>query len=314
MARFKKNNRKAAMPKRRPRGKKAIVRKALAKSWKKSVAKVVKSTISKMVETKEYDVNFVMNPKIIQSSASGIGTYNTTLDNNNLRDLSPSNISTSWETYNISVGDGSNQRTGQKIRVKSAKLNLLVRATPYEQATSATGVKNTYPAPFILKLFFFKDKKYPQFGSSGNIYRDNFLQYGNVAYPFSGALVDTQMKMDPAEYQYIGSRTLKIGNQRYDSGATLLANQTLHFNNYVNNDFKLIRNISVDLTKDFGKNLIWDDGNEGVTNKHVFVLAQVCPVDENINYQNTPPTYTMRDDTERLCEVLGHLQIKYTDM
>lgn len=313
---IKRSYRKTKKPLTLKAGKKKIVKKAMDKAWANSVKAVVKKTLSRMAEVKEYNHNFYMYPKIIQSSASGLGTYNTTLTTDNLLDLSPSSISSgsNWSLYDIYTGVESEQRTGQKIRVKSAKLNLIIRSNPYEQANSGTAPKNTYPCPFVLKLFLFKDRKYPVFGSGGNLYRDNFLQYGSAAFPFSGTMIDTQMKMDPAEYQYCGSRTYKIGNSRYDGGATLLANQTTHFNHYSNNDFKYVQQANIDLTKDFGKVLVWDDGDEGVTNKHLFMLIQVVPMDENLNYQNTPPTWTLRNDEERLCEVHGHISIKYTDL
>lgn len=223
------------------------------KSFKKRVMKV----LSRRVET-----------KTSQSAQQDIGLYypnqGATYDSTNTIRVSP--VATGTGAVVIAQGTGQGNRIGNKITLKSYKLNLTFQPKPYD------AIYNPSPAPMQVKVVLFYDRQ-NMAGINANagtlvnpIPRSNFFQFGNSATNITGNLTDMIAPFNKDRYTILASKTFKLGYAVYDGSGFSTAAQA-----FSNNDFKLVQMMKWDVTKYLPKTVVYPDGSDTPTSRGLWM-------------------------------------------
>lgn len=252
-----------------------------------AVKNVVKKVLNSVAETKEQVWAWSIQPTCLQTGTSTLsGNYMV---------LNPSNAT--HGAYTILRGDDPGEMTGDRIRVKSAKLQYVITPNDFNATT------NVQPRPFYLRAYIYKYKKQPQndpqvVNVCGNVATSNFFELGTTEIGFTGTLEDMNLKMNKQSYTYYTSKTWKIGQSTPQAGT----NNTIGNYQFANNDFKLSAFGTWDVTKYLPKNLNRDDG--GVwQDDYIVCMFQILSA--------TGAGYTTNQSP---CRVRMNIILEYTDM
>lgn len=235
---------------------KRVAKKAIRKYKRKGVIKIVKKVLDREAETKIVIDSFTFNPTSLQSGTNSLaGNYWV---------LNPSNATFG---YTIARGTANNQMEGNKIRLKSCSLKVVIYPTPYNATT------NPFTTPMLLRAYVFRSKNLPHADLSANDFNNNgnFFENGSSYVGFSGNVMDMNRRINKENYVYLGHRTFKLGNAIPSTSATTTANYSTS-----NNDFRLSYNFTWYITKYLPKVQNMNDSNVW-QNPYVFILWQPVP-------------------------------------
>jgi len=215
---------------------------------KSTFAKRVKSVLYKESESKA--VQFFQDNVPLSDYATGayLGSPNSML----MSPLTPDSFITP-----IALGNASNQRIGNKIRLSKVTLRGMLNPRTYQTANSSESPSNNAPEPFLVKMWigYQKDSAYNEIDAA----LPNFFQEGNTSAAPTGTLMDTFRRINTDKYVIVATRTFKVGPQQI----TLTQNATVSANNqnYSNNEFKFCQMFSFDVTKYCPKIIKYNDTN-----------------------------------------------------
>lgn len=241
-------------------GKKAIVRKALKKSWKRSVAKVAKKVINQMAENKVATYSFSAQPFCLQSTTTSLaGNYYV---------VSPSTTA----YYTITQGTGNTNRVGNSISTKRLMVNLAICPRSYNATTNNTMI------PSEVLVYFYKVKGYTNaFQSATDI--QNFYENGSTTTGPLGYLMDINAKLNKDAYTYLTHKRYKVGRSVVGSTTNLTA---ANYNSATNNDFKWNVVDKISLTRFCPKTLTFSDNTVSPSQPYIHMLIQVIAADGTI--------------------------------
>jgi len=184
----------------------------------------------------------------------------------------------------LTIQQGSTQgsRTGNKIRIKRAKLNIILFPQPYDVSG------NPSPRPQYVKMWFVRPKAQ---ANTTTLTINNFFQNGGSASAFSGLLNDLVSQVNSQQYTLLGSKVFKLGNSVISSpGVT--ASQL-----FSNNDFPLSVIRTIDITKYLYKEYLFNDSDNTAVNDMTVMFVEGINADgttvangtwsSNINFRVT---------------------------
>jgi len=188
----------------------------------------------------------------------------------------------------IPLGNRSNQRIGNDIRIKKVMLKM-------NFIGEGVSADNPIPKPQILKLYFGYSK--PEVGRSRQslpVTADAFFKFGGAGLTPSGDVGDLNRDINTDLYTIVKkSRNMKLGNSAYYQSNT-------NVQDWNNNDFSMFKTYSADLTKFYIKNQKFYALDSGSTNRGLFMYVTCVPCD------GTTSTNFTTTCTYELC-------ISYTD-
>jgi len=165
---------------RRPRGKRAIVRKALRTHWKKSVAKVAKRVIERTLETKQQLNSLEVTPgNKLQSDL--------TMVNRNVFCLTPNPAS-----YTIAQGAGEAQRVGNVITIKKMTAKIMIYPRLYSQTSNPSDSARPTHVTFWCVT---PKNKYLSPEAMANLFKTTFYNNGNSS-AITGYVFTVELRME----------------------------------------------------------------------------------------------------------------------
>lgn len=271
---------------RRPRTRGAIIRTALGKSWKKSVAKVCKRVISKQAEVKEQTWTTTTTPgNTLQSPSTMVGK--------NVFPLSPF---TAFLTVN--QGNGQSNRVGNVIQLKSLTGKIVLYPKPYDIANNPSDSNR----PAIVTFWCVTPKqKYFTPTDMASAFDTTFFDNGNSSQGYTSSLLDLVLPFNEDKFSLHFKRSYKLGH----SGPTDNGVPTDAINEYwSNNDYKMNHIINFNFTKFMPKRITFDDTTSDATCRTVYLIVGIAKADGTA-YSGS--SYYPVD-------MYMNLNLKYTDM
>ena len=252
------------------------VRKFVRKSAmpRKSIAKVVKSTILKMAEVKQSNSSFGMD--LVPYANAG---WNNT--------VIPCTPYTGYNEITQDAGQGS--RIGNVITVKKLWLSGILFPKPYSVST------NVKPMPLEVKFIFYRLKSSPVSLTSG---LEGIFQQGGVDDDIQGHLTDIVMPFNKDKYTILKTKTFKLGFSTYGGSGGAVISQY-----YANNDFKYNQKFNIDLTKICPKKIFYNDNTPNPSSNIVQLAMIYALADGTTSITSQVPASTWLS-----------LNISYTDM
>lgn len=305
---LRKNLKKSFKPRRS--SKKRIVRKALGKSWKKSVSRVVKKVISRQAEVKSFEYEASLSPCTIYGNAlagntnpSSGGSY-TNFYGYNVIPLHPAST-----FIDIQQGTAANQRSGNQLSIKSAKMRLVLLPRPYAQSSNPSDSNRPTNVTFMLVS--------PRLSSAApatmcDIFGQSMFQKVGSGTPgvstsigYTSTLFDTVRSLNKDVITVHWTRTYKIGHDSYNNN---LATDD-GFEYWANNDYKMNKIISFNFTKHIPKNIRYND-NTGAAQCRTLYLLVLLAKPDGTSYTALPsPQFGPQP-----IDMWYKYQINYTDM
>lgn len=239
---------------------KRVYRKRTTKRTKPitKVAKVVKSYVKK--EIARQAENKVIN---IQQ-AREFGSY---LDSNTMNVFPMTPYPTLFPAPTL--GTASNNRIGNQIRTRKVMLNYVLRPTVYSVAN------NPNPVPVHVQMYLGYVKQ-----SSGVIPTSSefnfFYNNGSSSFAPSATLADLISQENKDRFTILKKWTHRVAFANYAGSGGQLAWQT-----NANNDFKSSIVKKLDITKMYPKILKFDDANQAVQGRGLFLFYQAISANGN---------------------------------
>lgn len=259
--------------------KKSVVKKALAKAKRQSIAKVVRNVLSKNVEIKcitdPTTFNAVTN--ITASTTSLAGNYQV---------VSPSN--STWG-YWIPEGTANAARIGNRVKTKKMVFDYVVQPLPFNATT------NPVVYPFYVRFYVFRNKMTPTQDPTATQITTKFFENGAGTTGLTGSVMDLNRKLCKDNFTYLTHWDHKIGFAANNQNGNNI------FQHNASNDFKMFANGSKDLTKYIAKEIVFDDAGN-VNTAQTIVLWQIL--------STGPSTYSL---TNYPCYVSTNVNYFYTD-
>lgn len=251
------------------------------KSAKKaSIKRVVKRVLATQAEVKTY-ANMYTIRNLYTSTSSSLN-----FDFNNIGTCA-------WGAGGVvlSQGTGQGARVGNSVRLKKMTFKGSIHPTGYNSTTNPT------PAPVACRMILFRQKDSPA-SQPAIVANNDIFQYGNTTQGLQDDLVDLWLSTNKDKYTIVGDRKFKIGYAT-SNGTGGAANQSY----YANNDFKMLYNFSIDVTKHLPKITKFNDANSTPTTPNLYYAVW----------------YTAPDGTgipaNRICAQMQYVvEAKYTDM
>ncbi len=183
-------------------------------------------------------------------SPYGIGNQNGSINSLTRLPLTPQNYTNTPATLlQIPQGTGSDDRIGNKIRMISGKLRIMINPTAQDSTF------NVNPIPYIVTVFVGYDKTQAHGIPLSNF--PDFYMVGDLAVPPQGNLLDTFRKVNTSRYVICYKRTVKIG---YSEAAGFGQNAAAQY--FANNDFSFSKKITIDFTKRMLKDVKFTDSSD----------------------------------------------------
>jgi len=234
----------------------------------------VKSIVNRLSETK--DISRAAGFDIVNYTGTGWSTIN----------LFP--ISPYGGFQQINQGSGQADRIGNKIRVVSGNIKMMIWAKPYNGSFNAT------PQPCNVIIWIYSVKN--------NTVRPNnmtdFFQSGNVDADPTGSLLDICRSVNKDKFVLHKRVVKKIGFAQNDGTGQVVASQY-----YSNNDFHLNAQVNIDTTKYLPKTIEWNDTTTDPSSRLLMFAIEVVWSDGTVMPTNYIPTACYFENT-----------IKYKDM
>lgn len=214
---------------------------------KMTVQQMVKKAVVKMAEPKSYQ--FTINTTILPYTGTGWAAVG-------LRPITPYSSGA-----NIVGGTGQADRIGNKIRTKKVTLSMCMSSLP------SNAVTNPSPQPNYITIWIFGLRE------SNALPNDlsGFFQNGNTVSDPQGTLADEVKTINTDKYIVYKKIVKKLGYSSYDTTGAAPTYQ-----NFDNNDFSILHNVKMDLTKYCPTNVTWSD-SANPTSKAVFIAIQAVP-------------------------------------
>jgi len=244
---------------------------------KPSIKALVKAEVHKNIENKILNYTFPKTNMLIYTN----GSWST----GQLFPLSP------YASFaNAVQGTAQNQRIGNEINIRSAKIKLLFNVNPYDLTT------NLITGPLLIKIITFYDKLEPVLLTTN---MDGLYQNGSsVSNPDVGSNIDVLKAYNRDRYVIKATKILKLGNAIYNTGAGGL--QTYQFHS--NNDFPLFQTYTLDYTKHLAKHVKYNDNAVSPTTRGLFMGLFVMNADGSALAGSQSP-----------CNFRGFIDIEYED-
>lgn len=204
-------------------------------------------------------------------SPYGIGNQNASINSLTRLPLTPQNYSNTPATLlQIPQGVGSDDRVGNKIRMITGKLRIMMNPTPQDTTY------NLNPIPYIVTVFVGYDKTQAH-GIPLSSFPD-FYMVGDLAVPPQGNILDTFRKVNTSRYVICYKRTAKIG---YSSAPANGQNPAAQYFN--NNDFSFSKKMTIDFSKRMLKNVKFTDSSDTVPcGRQLWAWFMIVPADGTV--------------------------------
>lgn len=248
---------------RRPRGRRAVIRRALAKSWKRSVAKVCKRVISRQVEVKSAQLITAVSPK-------NFLVTNTDYVGNNVFCITPTS-----GFISILQGDGQSDRTGNQIRTKSCKAKIVLYPKPYDS------VVNNNPKPTIVTFWCVSPKSgYMSPATMADTFDVSMWQSGSSFTGYQSQLYDMTIPINKDVLTVHFVRSYKLGHAS-NYGTTAIQSNASNSTNaqYSTNEYKLNHIINFDFTRFLPKTIKFNDNSALSNAKTVYLIVGIANAD-----------------------------------
>lgn len=141
--------------------------------------------------------------------------------------------------FPLSIGDTTDNRIGNRIRVKSARLRL--RLMPHEYDNSGA-VQNLLPKPMNIRLIIAHSKATP----TALVVSSTFFRLGSGTVTPADAMQDTILEVNKDIYVVSFDRTVKLGNSAVDIPASASYDNN---QDYQANDYNLNQSLDIDITR-----------------------------------------------------------------
>lgn len=244
----------------------------------KSVTKIVKNVMAKNMEVKTLDYAWAPNTLL--------GVYGGTLfSTNGCFTLSPS-----ASYLNCVQGVASNNRIGNHIKIKSAKMSLMFTPHPYDLTFNPT------PSPLVITVVLFYQIEAPHDLTTT---LSGFFQNGSSSDnpSLTGVLYDTMKPINKDRYRVFYRKSFKLGHAAYGGTGVNAAAQS-----YTNNDFKYSQKCIIDYTKYLVKSVKYDDTTVDPKTRIVQCSILISSAGGKV-----------LSNTERAVYMNGCMSIRYTD-
>lgn len=250
---------------RRPKGKRAVIRKALRTHWKKSVAKVAKRVMERAIETKSQLNSLEVTP------GNRLQT-DLTMVNRNVFVLTPNPAS-----YTIQQSVGESGRVGNVITVKKMTAKIII----YPRLYSAASNPSDSARPTHVTFWCVSPKnKYLSPESMANLFKTQFFNNGNSSQGYQSQLYDNLLPINTDVVTCHFKRTYKLARSNYvDQTATAAIAPFPDAAQYANNDFKMSHIINFDFTKFMPKRIPFNDNSDIPFCKTLYLLVGVAKAD-----------------------------------
>lgn len=247
--------------------KKTVARKTAVKQSTKVTrpfAIKVKKVIHRMSENKFWQAPVVQNTVI---PAAITGSTSLTSVNPYCINLLPQ----------LAQGTGNSNRIGNRVRLVKNVVKGYVNLLPYNATL------NSYRCPVAVKLYVFSVKSFTNFiGEMGLQNWQQFFRLNNADTGFYGTMLDMVQSINTELYTLHATRTFELSSQPFlvGGGGSNAG--------YGNPSGKWSIPFAFNLIK-YVKDLKYDDNTSlRVTNKSLFLAAQVCYADGGTNSYVTP--------------------------
>lgn len=268
---------------RRPRRKIIRRKRNLAKKGKtsRSFARKVKNIIHRMTENKFWQAPVVQNQVV---SAAITGSTSLTSVQPYCVNLLPQ----------LAQGTGNSNRIGNRVRLVKNVVKGYVNLLPYNATL------NSYRCPVAVKLYVFSVKSFTNFiGEMGYQNWQQFFRLNNSDVGFYGTMLDMLQSVNTELYTLHATRTFQLSSQPFlvGGGGSNAG--------YGNPSGKWSMPFRFNLIK-YAKDLKYDDNTSlRVTNKSLFLAAQVCYADGGTNSYVNP---------DQLVEIHHIQECEYEDL
>lgn len=218
-----------------------------------SVKKIVKREIARNAENK--------SSQYYNFSAPMASIPTTSFDSENVYPLGPFGSDSNSILQGVSQG----QRIGNRIKTKKLMFRGNFVVAPYDAAD------NTAPQPVNLKMWIFYDKRSPTSVPTPKA-AANFFQNGGTSRGFANDLTDMWAPVNTDVYRVLATRQFKLGNSTYEGnpgGSSAQPGQQF----YANNDYKYNASFSIDLTKHYPKDVVFNDNTSSPSTRGLFFMV-----------------------------------------
>jgi len=226
---------------------------------KQSMVKLIKKVLQKTAETKLASQEMVIAFGNIQQSPVL-----------NVRTLSPSSA-----YMPIINGTSQDERIGNRIQTKRVTLRYILHPLKYN------ATNNTQPCPMDVIMWIGKLKRSIDSPTAANF--TNFLQFGSVSVAPIGDLSDINSIINRDYFDVTKKIIHKVGTSGY-AGTPVAAYQ-----NWVNNDYKYNVIRTINLTKHFAKNYIFNDADNDPQNSRTYIWFEAVRADGDTNASTQIP-------------------------
>jgi hypothetical protein len=208
-----------------------------------SLDRHIRNVVSGMAETKRIQFSQIANVYGYNAAAQGLCCFQLTPTSGML---------------DITQGTGEGQRVGDRVRVVKATLNMVLVANPLDATYNTSG----HPQDVRMMILYNKQSKVlsPPAGS--------LFDNGNASAAPTSNLLDM---VNFINTEYVGVQKdvhFKIGAQTFP-----------HPNQIDNNDYKLNVIRSFDITKQYPKELTWNDTSTVIMEQSKWLTFLVAPAD-----------------------------------
>lgn len=193
---------------------------------------------------------------------SGVNPASTAFPENNIVPLIPQyrNIvagSAACWMPNILQGTGQSGRIGNKIVFKGMKINIQILPNAYNASI------NPFPTPGILRCFIISNKYRPTEPLDAT-FLDDLFQDGNATAKPIGSIQDAYTEFNRDKYMVLRDYKFKVGNNFEGNFAD--AGTLARYQQFSNNDFKLVNSKTFKLRKGIKKVHVFNDNASGTPN------------------------------------------------
>lgn len=232
---------------------------------RKSIAKIVKSIISRQAENKSW-FDYGSNESIVTAAL-------TTFSSKNL-------------IPQLAQGTGKSGRVGNEIRIKSGFIRGHVNIKPYN-ATS-----NPNPCPVYVKMWIISCKDINTHVLSNTNIANDFFDIVNSSTGPQASMIDMDFTVNKDAWTVYATKTVRLGSTYSFSPSPVSTGS--YFDNSP---------MSVPFSFNFGKNLKtikYDDNVTTPTNRNMFIIFQCVTAEGGTNggYVSAEYHYTTRVDYE----------------
>ena len=218
--------------------------------------KAMKQYVSKAIH------NQIENKNAYYGTNIPLGAYGSVIAN-----MNPFSIGPYPSQMGMPIGTGVGNRIGNRISIRKMVLNYIIYPAQYSLAQNAS------PKPQEVRMFIGWRKAEPTVQPTAF---GDFFQLGSSSQAPSGDLLDMLRPVNKDAWRIILTRTHKVGPAIITSTGTVADAQQ-----YANNDFKTNVKGSINLTKHFVKNVIFNDTTQIPTSRNLFCMTTTANSDNS---------------------------------